>query len=396
MESNNLIFKLKIPKNSTSTSPVFLVDFSNGRLNLNDSKHLEFTSYRHVQDENDSNARRMLVANNGRLNYKGTSFENNHNPLMSSPRYCIGVRNKTTGRMKIYTCVLFHLKPIMNSAVTANLPSEDKNYREKMDLLTMNFGSKGKKRVVNARLKYSVESVPSADALEDIKLNESSLMNKTSSPSTPTSTIEYIPPQNREAQTPSEVYNIHDIISPVEEEHLFYLAESLLQEYPNRITEWKQNGTYCKYVLSHLEKTRDIEKVKCLVYYNYLVMFSKLTYKDIKKVDPIPEIEEPFKSKLLECFTISSYTETGKRNRNLPLKMKDKLASYLVVLALIIDDYCVDIALVTSDLKFGLTAISNIAQALGCHIATRKVRDAALKFAELKLPLVVYRKPFRK
>lgn len=393
MENNTKSCKLRIPKDLSSKTPAFLVNFSNGNINSKFSDQIHFKNLLPTEDKNKT--RRVLIASNGRLNYQSDPVEDNINK--SKMCYYIGVRSKTSDKMKIYNAALFHLKPIRK---TDSLPTTDevKNTRERLDDLTASFGSKGKKRTMNARQKYSTSITPVDDTIEDLTLDDSlsHINNPVAFPNPSTSSIEYLPPQNREATSVDEVYRIGDIINSEDDKCLDELAETLLEEIPTEFTKWKVEGTYCEYVLRHLNSTIDYVKVKYLLYYDFLVKFSQLKVMDIRKKDPIPDIPYPIKSSLLESYTVTSQTESGQPIRSLSSIMKDKLLAYMLVLALFIDDYCVNLAEVQLGTKYGLPKIAKIAQVLGCHTTSRKVNDSAVQFAELKFPLVIHQKYYKK
>lgn len=395
MEDNSVSCKLKISKDLAGKTPVFLVDFPNGAVNFNNSDKLNFKCYRQCTNEDvgDYRTKRVLCATNDRLKFKSTTYDDKY--CGSRFRYFVGVRKKKSTKMRVYESVSFHLKPLRNSCDTS-LTSETKNLREKLDDLTSSFGSKGKKRSMASRLKYSTDNSQLDSTLDDLALDDS--LNNYSTPVNKTSTtnIEYIPPQNRDAQFVNEVYNIKDIIPIEVDEYLAERAEELLQDIPTHLTRWKTDSTFCEYVLKHMDVDLSNTKMKYLILYNYMVKFSCLLSSDIRKKDPAPEIPEPVKSYLLETFTAASVMENGRTVRSFPQKVKDKLLAYIIVIALFIDDFCVNIALLQNGMKYGIPKVSNVAQAVGCYVNRRKINNVSVQFAELKLPLNSLTKYYKK
>lgn len=393
MENYSTPCKLRIPKDLHHKTPGFLVNFSNGSVNRKFSRKLQYKCLLPV----DVKDKRILVANSDRLMYQSDFVTRACDQDQSKLRYYIGVRNKTSGKMKVYDALSFHLKPILKAdPEPSSSTSGERSHRDKMADLTANFGSKEMKRSMNARLKYSTDAKPLEHTLEDMSLN-GSFQGADHSISLPSSSnIEYIPPQNIDAKSVDEVYRITDII-PFEDDHLLtQLADKLLEDLPHSLPQWTSDSTYCEYVLNHLNTSLDEVKVKYLVYYNFLVEFSLLLASDMRKRDPAPGIPEPIKSNLLQFYTISNEIESGKIVRHFSQVMKDKLLAYMLVLALFIDDFSVNLAEVQSGTKFGMQKLVAIAQALGCYVTRRKIENSAIQFAELKLPLFVKPKYYKK
>lgn len=390
--------KLKIPSDMNGKSPVFIVNFPNGSVNLQRSNQLNFKCYKQTVDS-DTNfqSKRILCATNGRLNFQ-SAITDKSNCCENRYSYFVGVRNKETGKMKVYNSSSFVLKPIIKTRIVRPSTPAEKSYRERLNDLTTSFGSKGKKRSMVARKRYATDTNLLDGALEDMTLKDSPVVAKTSVRSKPISStdIEYVPLKNPDAKSVEEVYNINDIV-PVElHEFLTQQADELLRDLPNNLTMWTSDRLYCDYVLKHLESGVDISRVKFLVYFDSLFKFSSLRSTDIRKKDPVPEISEPIKSNLLDVFTVSAVSEFGRVSRTFPLKMKDKLLAYMIVLALFIDDYSVNLCLVQSGTKYGLPKVINVAQAVGCHVTRQKVGVSFVQFAQLKLPLFVLRRYSKK
>eukprot|EP00794_Sanderia_malayensis_P007066 gene7066-7861_t len=78
-----------------------------------------------------------------------------------------------------------------------------------------------------------------------------------------------------------------------------------------------------------------------------------------------------------------------------PKRMKDKALCYILVLAIIIDEFTLDCTLLMKDLKLGPARISNHLKAIGCVVETKKQKKdpkqptntASVTIATLKVPL---------
>ncbi|GFR12184.1 DNA-directed RNA polymerase I subunit RPA49 [Trichonephila clavata] len=348
-------------------------------MNTNSNKQPRFECFKKADDDKiGCDAERKLIANNGRLNYIGLS----NTPLL---KHFVGVRCKSTGKIKLFDSVLFHLKPdVKMNVYDIQSNTTPKTYWEDLNDLTKNFGTKTRKRAMETAMKCSVdksdkESLTFKD-LPELSTPDSSL------PDNSQQHIDYLPPQNQDASCVEDVFDINCIISPEEDVSLAVEVENLLAAPPDVIAERKLS--FCISVREHFDGAGAI-KAKYLLYYDYLIKFQRLKYADIKRRDPAPHIPEPYKQNMLIKFTLLSTNEKGKETRNFPTTMKDKLVSYIFVLALFIYDFKVNINLISKDLNLSLKKLITIAQALGCHVSARKSSKLDEKYAELKLPLFV-------
>ncbi|GBN01531.1 DNA-directed RNA polymerase I subunit RPA49 [Araneus ventricosus] len=378
--------KLKVYSKRNKRAPVFITDFSHGEVKSN-KNGLKFECYKKDTSVNNvgCDATRELFATNGRLNYTGSSSQ-------SALKYFVGVRNKETGKMKLYDCVLFRMKPDLKNVVGSSEPVIPKSYWEGMNELTQQFGSKAKKRALNTLQKCTVD----ASLDKSLTVNDSILC---SSPDRQVGDdiqhqIDYLPPQDRNAPVPSEVFDINDIISPEEDVALAQEAQDLLIAPAAQFNE--KRSSFCKYVTARFYNI-DATKAKLLLYYNYLIFFQRLRYNDIRKKDPTPLIPNPHKKNMLEKFTLSSSSDKGRVSRTCPNQMKDKLVAYILVLALFIDNFKINLDEIQMELNnVGVPKLKTIAEVLGCYTGKNKIGEEVVSFAELRLPLNEVKPKFSK
>ncbi|GFX11689.1 DNA-directed RNA polymerase I subunit RPA49 [Trichonephila clavipes] len=378
--------KIRIYSKRNKRVPVFITSFSHGELNTNWNKPPKFECFRKADDDKiGCDAERKLIANNGRLNYIGLS----DTPLL---KHFVGVRSKSTGKIKLFDSVLFRMKPdVKKDVCDIQLNNTPEMYWENLNDLTKSFGTKRRKRAMETSMKCAVdksekESLTFKDFPQltnpDIPLPDNSQQS-----------IDYLPPRNRDASYVEDVFDINCIISPEEDAALTVELENLLTAPPDVMTEKKLS--FCMYAREHFEGASAI-KAKYLLYYDYLIKFQKLKFVDIKRKDPAPHIPEPYKQNMLSQFTLLTTNGKGRETRNLPTTMKDKLVSYIFVLALFIDDFKVNINQMSNDLNLNFKKLTMIAQALGCHLSTKKCDGVDVKYAELKLPLFVFMQKYVK
>ncbi|GIX86798.1 DNA-directed RNA polymerase I subunit RPA49 [Caerostris extrusa] len=388
------IAKIKLYRKREKRVPIFAVDFTQASSRSN-FECLQLDCFKKKSDSKKvgAAANRQLVAHNGRITYVGSSNAVTHHNF-------VAVRNPTTGRMRLYDCVLFRMKPEMKVAEADDTPTSTKSYWDGFNELTEQFGSKTRKRALDMRKQLTTdESVLDGSALENLTIKEEGDQSSTidtsstsaaqSSPAdTPTTSaaqqIDYLPPQNRAASSVRKVFDIAHIISPEEDSSLSKEVQEL--KTPLDATT-KARLLFCKFADQRFDKVSP-EKQKYLVYYNYLVAFQQLKAQAILKKDPAPDIPQPYKDNILSRFTLMAENNQGRKVRTRPNKLNDKLVAYIFVLALIIDEFKINIEETIDDLRnVGVNKFKLIAETLGCHI-TKHIKDReTIHYAELKLPL---------
>ncbi|GIY66452.1 DNA-directed RNA polymerase I subunit RPA49 [Caerostris darwini] len=394
----DIIAKLKVYKKREKRVPVFAVDFTQASSRSN-FECLQLDCFKKKSDSKKVGvaANRQLVAHNGRLTYVGSSNAVTHHNF-------VAVRNPTTGRMRLYDCVLFRMKPEMKAAEADDTPTSTKSYWDGFNELTEQFGSKTRKRALDKRKQLATdESVLDESAMENLTIKEEgpqsspvdtpSTSAAQSSPADTPSTsaaqqIDYLPPQNRAASSVRKVFDIDHIISPEEDSALAKEVQEL--KTPLDATT---KALFCKFAGQRFDKVSP-KKQKYLVYYNYLVAFQQLKSTDMRRKDPAPDIPQPYKDNILSRFTLVAENDQGRKVRTRPTKLTDKLVAYIFVLALFIEEFKINIEETLEDLRnVGVNKFKLIAEVLGIHITKHTKGGETIHYAELKLPLAELKSP---
>ncbi|GIY66454.1 DNA-directed RNA polymerase I subunit RPA49 [Caerostris darwini] len=372
------VVELKLSSKRKKRAPVLITNYSHGYLNPNPSGKFKIECFKKISDASEIgvDASRNLVASTGRLNYIGSSSATNLQCF-------VGVRDKQTGNMKLYDCALFNMKPEMKAPKIESKPITNVTYWEGVSTLTENFGSKARQRALSIKQKSYVDVSEEMPNL----INESILSPEKLNGNSLPQSMNYLPPLNRDATSIFNVFDINDIISPEESESLESEVQKLFSTTSDEFT--KKRLSFCKFVSERFGNVSS-EKAKFLIYYNYLVSFQKLRYNDIRKKDPAPDIPEIYKNNFMDKFTMISRTDKGREGRSMPNQLKDKLVSYIFVLALLIENFKVNLEEIVNDLNnVGIPKVALIAQSVGCYVSKKKIGEQDAKFAELKLPLYV-------
>lgn len=385
-------------KAGTTQTCVPVVSFSHGSLTAN--MKLPVSVYeRKITTSSRTKTRRILVSESDGLEYVGENYGEHGLRANTHCNHFVAVENVSTGNVALYPADLITMRPYFAKTISDAPKVQDKSYREQVDALATTFGSKRKRKAVEARLRLQVDEntlrETVASTLAAVEGTLTTAQNDAPAGKTPASVADSIPPQNRDVTIPQDVYRIEDIVPPEHVDYLDELAEPLLNATPDQIAQWRSDMTYPEYVVSRLERlSRDQEnraiEGRLLVFYCMLLSVSRLKYNDVKKKDPLPDIAQPLKGRLLDMFTLTSRSERGATSRNFPQRMKDKVLAYIMVVVLILEDYKYDFRMLQLDTKSSDKTLTTLAYALGCHVGIRKTLGvrAGSKYLELKLPLV--------
>ncbi|XP_064481158.1 uncharacterized protein LOC135394369 [Ornithodoros turicata] len=369
----------------TPTKAVPVVKFSNGC--LRQTHEMPVRVYKRKSSaEKSCVSHKVFVASTDHVDYVGEYHRNN-----SLVQQLLAIEDGKY--VRLYPAELVTLAPYIQRPESRTKAKEGDSYRGQVDALASAFGSKRKRRAVESRLRLEVQEsnlqLSASATLGEIQ--ESAVLKETVEE---TSTVSAIPPQNKNAVIPQDVYPIEAIVQADDHPYLDQLATPLLSAGAEEIEQWRADATYSDYVLQRVlrmskdPENRELES-RLLVYYQLLVNLSRMRPKDFLRKDPMPNVEEPIKQKLLNTFTLSARNEQGICKRTFPDRLRDKVFAYLLVLVLILEDYKADLQLVQPDTKASTSRLVNIGYALGCHVGTHRLPGSHIstKYLELKLPL---------
>lgn len=329
--------------------------------------------------------RRVIVSRSSTLQYVGGNYGAGYVTTNALLQHLLAVEDG--GRVQLYPAELIVLAPYFRPEPTKERQTADTN-RAQMDALAAAFGSTRRRRAVESRQRLRVdESNLQLSARATVaEIQESALSESVDE----SAALDTIPPQNRDATIPQEVYRVEDLFSAEEHPYLDQLAEPLLAADHERLAQWRADAAYPEYVLQRVQRLsadprNRLLEARLLVYYHLLVQVSRLRYSDLKRKDPLPNVEQPTKRKLLDTFTLVGKGERGTVTRTFPYRLKDKVLAYLLVVALVLEDYKLDLAAVQPDGKASLQRLVTVGQALGCRVGS--CRGSRGKYLELGLPL---------
>ncbi|XP_015396219.1 DNA-directed RNA polymerase I subunit RPA49 [Panthera tigris] len=379
-----------------------LVQFSNGQ--LQNPGNMRFTLYKSNDSTNPrKRGQRILAAETDRLSYVGNNFGTGALKCNTLCRHFVGVLNKTSGQMEVYDAELFNMQPLFSDESVESDSTRDneaKTFREKMDSCIEAFGTTKQKRALNSRrmnrvgneslncaVAKAAENIIDAkgvtalvsDAIRD-ELQDDSL---------------YLPPCHADAAKPEDVYKFEDLLSPAEYEALQSPSEAFRNVSSEEILKMIEENSHCSFVIEALkslpsdEESRD-RQARCIWFLDTLIKFR--AQKVIKRKSALgPGVPHIISAKLLKHFTCLTYNNGSLRNL-ISDSMKAKVTAYVIILALHISDFQIDLTLLQRDLKLSERRMMEIARAMRLKISKRRVSLAAggeedHKLGTLSIPL---------
>uniref|UniRef100_G3TYS8 RNA polymerase I subunit E n=1 Tax=Loxodonta africana TaxID=9785 RepID=G3TYS8_LOXAF len=422
-----------------------LVQFSNGKLQNPGNMH--FTLYKSKDSTNPrKRSQRILAAETDRLSYVGNNFGTGALKCNTLCRHFIGVLNKTSGQMEVYDAELFNMHPLfsvlvgvegfrisgmvvkwlistfnqspkgllnskesilarerdlflfcvlVDESVESELlsQSQTKTYREKMDSCIEAFGTTKQKRALNSRRMNRVgnESLnlavaKAAENIIDTK-GVTALVSDAMQDALQDGSV-YLPPCYADADKPEDVYKFEDLLSPAEYEALKSPSEAFRTVTSEEILKMIEENRHCSFVIEALkslpsnEESRD-RQARCIWFLDTFIKFR--AQKVIKRKSALgPGVPHIINTKLLKHFTCLTYNNGSLRNL-ISDSMKAKITAYVIILALHINDFQVDLTMLQRDLKLSEKRIIEIAKAMRLKISKRTVPVAAGREEEHRL-----------
>ncbi|KAI9058825.1 RNA polymerase I associated factor A49-like protein [Trametes sanguinea] len=326
-------------------------------------------------------------------------------PLSSTGcSYMVGVHDKRTNTTTLRPVPLH----ILTRQVKAlkNLRPIEVSTEERMQQrnnLGETFGTKKAKAAIRARERNRVD----IDAMKNVAghLQDTIMQNTESLPTADEAKAaadsnRLIPPYNADAQSPDEVYSLHDIIPEAEFNALpvsaFKSAKSLhdrIALLPFNRSDWLKLQLKLIYSAPKANKT----ELKLVYYISTMMAF----YKNSRSVGDKEALQQRLSSvpPIVLDGLISRFTEV-ERSTNKPKmtpQTETMLLTYMFALTLRVEDYAADVETIAHDLSMPPTKVSNLFKSLGCTIkklSPNELKERGLpdsgsetKRAVLKVPL---------
>nr|XP_010951192.1 DNA-directed RNA polymerase I subunit RPA49 isoform X2 [Camelus bactrianus] len=318
---------------------------------------------------------------------------------ISGSWHFVGILNKTSGQMEVYDAELFNMQPLFSDESVeseSTLESQTKSFREKMDSCIEAFGTTKQKRALNSRRMNKVGSeslnravAKAAENIIDTK-GVTALVSDAIHDDLQDDSL-YLPPCHADATKPEDVYKFEDLLSLAEYDALKSNRNVTSEE----ILKMAEENSHCSFIIEALkslpsnEERRD-RQARCIWFLDTLIKFR--AQKVIKRKSALgPGVPHVINTKLLKHFTCLTYNNGSLRNL-ISDSMKAKITAYVIILALHINSFQVDLTMLQRDLKLSEKRMMEIAKAMRLKISKKRVslaadREEDHKLGTLSIPL---------
>lgn len=274
-------------------------------------------------------------------------------------------RNKTTGKVRVMEVGTIDMKPQINRK-DASEKLLDTSHLE----LSRKFGSKKQKKQMEQKEKLKVNVQTVAEQMHNVTVHVTEDQLDLSSYVKTDSDDFYIPPINRQADKPEDVYDLYKILTKEEYDKIY--SEIQESDYTTHLLPWIKEMVGTKKQMSE-------EHTVLLVYANALFKLFSTMIKDIVKKN---FVACPISSTLNEIVLKNFMTNVnGRRNR--PLQYKDKTFCYALVFLLLVNNLKCDIDELSKNTKYSAKTMVTKFRVIGATV----VASGGKKYAQLKLPL---------
>uniref|UniRef100_R4G870 Putative dna-directed rna polymerase i subunit rpa49 n=1 Tax=Rhodnius prolixus TaxID=13249 RepID=R4G870_RHOPR len=361
---------------TSSTSPC-LVSFEYGSLVKNEASNLRCNMYK---DKKES-IEQMLVVSKGNQCYKGKL---NSNALCQT---LLLVRNKRTNKARIfsaYSCLLQNALKERNQQKSIDSTSEKSDY---VNDLNMVFGSRKAKRYSELSMRMKITNSISQDEakqiLAEMKGQAKDIIDLKAS--SEDAVLQLLPPCNRDATSPEDVYKAEDILSEMEMNSLDK-AVSLLND------ENEKKSEFCKRIIIKIDAEENTDKLKLLIYADSLLRFVNMGAIEIKNKNCLRK--QWYQRRVIGTKILNDFTVLTGNTRNRPVSYKDKAVCYLMVLILLACNYKLNLELISSLLKgYHQKKLLQLCKTVGLVASTEgKQKVYMLKVPLPKLPALPFKK----
>ncbi|KIK92192.1 hypothetical protein PAXRUDRAFT_147843 [Paxillus rubicundulus Ve08.2h10] len=299
-------------------------------------------------------------------------------------RYFVAAYNKRTRVTTIRQAPL-HILTHQVKALKALQPSKVSVLQrlEARAALGESFGTKKAKQAIKAQARNKVDVSAMETVVdhlqESIQRNTQALPSKEEAQATADSS-RLIPVYNADAETPSEVYPLHNIIPEAEWKALSpsaILHASTSKERTPLLAY--QRSSWVNQHLNRVCASPSPSKthIKILMYISAMMSFRNLTFRKFDKAtihEKLTAVPSIVADGLLARFTETTRGSTQPQSTS---QTETMLLTHMFALALRVDDYATDTTLIASDLSQNVNTVNTLFKSLGCKV--NKLTVAALK-----------------
>lgn len=352
----------------------YLVSFTNGQLVSDEG--LNFAVYEEQKAGNKAFKRKHIVAETEDMMYIGQNtglFAPNHDY-----KYAVGIFDRKTQVCKLYSSECYILNPRLegDDEKDGEEIEEVETSRQRIDALTSAFGGSKKKRTMEARHQNAISGDSLVGAMQTAATS-STTVNESVTPGKD-SVDDIIPPYDLEAGTPAAAYPLDAIIT----DEMMNSLRSQSEEIGT-----KEKPVQSEFVASHLKRLPRDEDLKArrvaiLYYLHHLIRLYRLTTRELRATKELLPNDMPaaVKRQIMQKFVLRVSNRPV-----IPTRQKDSILAYILVLALHLEAFKMEIQALSADCKISVQKTTNHLRVLGCANWTDKKEKKTM--TELKMPL---------
>ncbi|RLN51232.1 hypothetical protein BBJ28_00012378 [Nothophytophthora sp. Chile5] len=325
--------------------------------------------------------------------------------------YVVGVYDKTTKEVRLSNVSQIYVMQQTVKGSTDNVDEnrgEGKSFMEQRRDLVEVFGSKKSKRMQKNREENVVDlehisgaasvtetlkkKITSAKRkMEEERARDASYSSEAAALAVTRNTI--LPPCDIDAPTPEHVYNLRKCASlslslfcfmdAMVMDSLTIQAEEMIEALhttsaADYAANWNMAALPTRLLLS-LPTPYDVSKMGLVLYISYMLEIFNARFplrKSAAMFSEEKEIPLVIVRHLLALFTDSTQSDNGYLTYLMPKPKKDKLVLYLLVVALTVNGFSLDLTEVASDLKRSAATLTTYCRRLGCLVEKAKAETA--------------------
>ncbi|KAI9910687.1 hypothetical protein PsorP6_010987 [Peronosclerospora sorghi] len=357
--------------------------------------------------ENETKKQRLVLASSEKVVYQGANFGyvgSSHD--FSS--YAVGVYDKQTHTVRV--CRVPQLYVMQQALKKASEPLEEDTrhggeptsvHDQRRELVNV-FGSKKSRRMQTTRDAnlVHVDYISGAASVTETFKQKIAAAQRTrenaraldgsaskAAAALAATRMALVPPCDMDAPTPDQVYDVCKFIDGAVMESLTLMAHEVLEELQTTsVAEYAARVNLASLptrLLLALAAPYNVRKVCLIVYVTYLLEFTTVRFplrKSAESVSDDKSIPLVIVRHFLDLFTDVTDGTHGARTYFQSKAKKDKLCLHLMVVALTISDFSVDLGALAHDLKKSVVQVQAYARQLGCVV--EKVKAEATGYGE--------------
>ncbi|KAL3667739.1 hypothetical protein V7S43_007292 [Phytophthora oleae] len=386
---------LQHQKDFDSAAPL-VATFRNGPPPPSQRKDMAFEMF-----ENPANKKRLVVTSSEKVIYTGANFG-----YLSSghdfANYAVGVYDKKTKEVRLHNVDQIYIMQQLIKNSSENVDDnrgEDKSFMEQRRDLVEVFGSKKSKRMQKNREENIVdlEHISGATSISQTlkkkisaaqrKLEEERAQdgNYTKEAAALAATRNaLLPPVDIDAPTPDRIYDLTKFMDSAVMDSLTIMAEEVIEALQTTsVAEYSASlnlpSLPTRLMLS-LPAPYDVNKMCLIVYLAYMIDFYNSRF-PVRKSAAVFSEEKGIPLVVVRHF-LKLFTDISEGNNGYPSyfqskALKDKLSLYIIVVALTVNGFTLDLTEVGNDLKKSPIFIQSYARQLGCIVEKGKA-DATI------------------